>query len=129
MEIRKPMRYKKEKKERQTKNQKDKTKFRASAKWKKFRVFMKKLCNNCDYITGVKLCRGANLHHKDLRPEHYTNISDSKRFVFLNKSIHDTVHVLYNYYKKDPSCIDRLKEVLDDMIKYSNDTVKGDNEE
>ena len=43
--------------------------------------------------------------------------------------ITDVVHTFYTYYKKDPSCIDRLKEVLDDMIKYSNDTVKGDNEE
>ena len=99
-------------------NSKEKSKFRASAKWKRFRVFKKKEQNNLDYITQRPLPKGANLHHLD--EKHYDDLSPEK-FVFLGKTMHKVVHFLYIYYKKDHTIIERLKEVLDKMEGYDND--------
>lgn len=43
--------------------QKLKTKFRSSAKWKKFKHFMNVKQRGLCYITHKKLLKGANLHH------------------------------------------------------------------
>ena len=94
---------------------KEKSKFRASSKWKKFRIFKKKEQNNLDYISQRTLPKGANLHHLD--EKHYDDLSPEK-FVFLGKTMHKVVHFLYIYYKKDHTIINRLKEVLDRMEKY-----------
>ena len=97
---------------------KEKSKFRASSKWKKFRILKKKEQNNLDYISQRPLPKGANLHHLD--EKHYDDLSPEK-FVFLGKTMHKVVHFLYIYYKKDHTIIERLKEVLDRMEKYDND--------
>ena len=98
-----------------------KTKFRSSPVWKNFRSEMKKECSGIDAITLSKLRPGANLHHKDLRAEHYEEISDHSRFSFLNKATHDCVHFLYRYYDKDPDVLKRLEVILEEMKRCSND--------
>lgn len=74
--------------------QKNKTKFRASKKWKEFRDKKRKE-QKVDPITGAKLTRMANLHHLDLNEEHYEDLSDESHFVFLNQAMHKTVHALF----------------------------------
>lgn len=98
-----------------TESQKKKNKFRQSAKWKKFRHYMNVAQKGLCYVTHKKLLKAANLHHLDLNEDHYSDISDPSHFVFLNKSIHDCVHVLWRYYEKDPGVLDRLGEVLERM--------------
>lgn len=75
--------------------QKDKTKFRASKKWKEFRD-RKRREQKVDPITGAKLTRLANLHHLDLNETHYEDLSDESHFVFLNRKTHETVHFLFS---------------------------------
>lgn len=95
--------------------QKKKTKFRQSAKWKKFRHFINVKQKGLDFITHKKLLKGANLHHMDLRAENYEDLSNPDNFIFLNKQMHSVVHDLYRYYEKDEGVLDRLKIVLDKM--------------
>jgi hypothetical protein len=101
--------------------QSEKTKFRSSPTWKNFRSEIKEECGGIDCITLSKLRPGANLHHKDLRAEHYEEISDHSRFSFLNKATHDCVHFLYRYYDKDPDVLKRLEVILEEMKKSSTD--------
>ena len=95
-------------------SQKDKTKFRQSAKWKKFRNYLRK-SRNVDCVTLKPLRAGWNLHHLDLNEKNYTDILDETHFACLNKKTHDTVHFLYVYYVKDETILIRLKEILDKM--------------
>lgn len=99
-------------------SQKDKTKFRRSVKWKRFKAFMKKL-RKVDCVTLSPLRRGHNLHHLDLDEAHYQDISDESHFEPLNKKTHDTVHFLYGYYVKDKGIIDRLRDLLDRMVEIN----------
>ena len=102
-----------------TEGQKKKTKFRSSAKWKKFRHFMNVKQKGLCYISHKKLLKGANLHHLDLREENYEDLSNPEHFCYLNKSWHDVVHTIWRYYKSDPEVLDRLKEVLDKMLEIN----------
>ncbi len=96
-----------------------KRKFRATKTWKVFRLFMKNKYR-VDYITQKPLSKMFNLHHCDLHVENYTNL-DEAHFKCLGNSMHDVVHTMYRYYRKDRKCIDRLKEVLDLMVELSED--------
>lgn len=96
--------------------QKKKRAFRNSAKWKKFKHFKNVEQGGICYITHKKLLKGANLHHLDLDENKYSDISKPENFVYLNKSLHEVVHVLWRYYKNDIKVLDRLKEVLDRML-------------
>lgn len=75
-------------------NQKEKTKFRASAKWNKFRAFMKKISGGIDAVTGKLLRKGWNLHHLD--ESHYDDLKPEK-FRCLNRESHKVVHWLARY--------------------------------
>lgn len=74
--------------------QKEKTKFRTTAKWKRFRVYIKKKYDNKDAITGKPLYKGWNLHH--LQESKYDDLSEEK-FLPLNKTTHKVVHWLERY--------------------------------
>lgn len=99
---------------------KEKSKFRQSARWRKIRAFKKKECSGIDYITGKKLLKGFQLHHKDMRLENYTRL-EPDRFICLNKMSHEMLHFLYNYYKNDTSIIERIRAVLEEMKKFNSD--------
>lgn len=103
-----------------TDDSKKKTQFRRTAKWKKFRAYMKKECKGLDFITGKKLYKGFQLHHKDMRLENYKNLVPG-RFLCCNKKTHEVVHWCYEYYKTDKEFIDRLKFILDEMCEYNTD--------
>lgn len=88
------------KKRNQNKAQARKTKFRRSAKWIKFRRYMKQKQKVCA-VTGKPLGPTANLHHLDMDEDNYENIDDESRFVFLSKTSHECVHWLWGKGNND----------------------------
>lgn len=98
--------------------QNEKTIFRRSKKWKDFRKQLKDKQKN-DPITGSKLTLRSNCHHKDLDSERYDDLSDESHFVMLNQKTHDTIHFIYNIYRKDPEVLQRIKELLDQMVELN----------
>ena len=100
--------------------QRRKRNFRARKVWKLFKLRKKKECGGIDKITLHKLSKQFELHHEDLREENYTVLKE-ERFRPLNSDTHDCVHFLYCYYKKDPFILDRLRTILDLMVKYNED--------
>lgn len=98
--------------------QRMKTNFRATKKWSEYRKMRRE--NDCrDALTHSKLSTRFNLHHMDLNPEHYTDLSNYESYCCLNNKSHDVVHFLYPYYRKDPAILDRLKEILDKMVELN----------
>lgn len=100
--------------------QKKKASFRNSAKWKKFKHFKNVEQKGLCYISQKKILKGATLHHLDLDENHYSDISKPENFVYLNKSIHEVIHIIWRYYKNDPAVLDRIKEVLDRMLELNS---------
>ena len=94
-----------------------KEKFRKSREWRDFRSLMAKMFIHRDYLTGRRLVKGVNVHH--LRPEQdekdYCDISNQEEFIPLNSYCHKMLHYLFIYYQKDPTIMERLKEILDKM--------------
>lgn len=88
-----------------------KGKFRSTSIWKDFR---KTFSKRKDALTGKKLNKGYNLHHLNLNPERYTDLTEG-HFVPLNSASHDCIHFLYGYYRKDPEIIVRLVKILEKM--------------
>ncbi|MCQ2589278.1 MAG: hypothetical protein MJ179_02535 [Treponema sp.] len=103
-----------------TEESKYKAKIRNRKAFKELKERKRKEQGGLDYIMGKKLSKKYNCHHLDQRIENYENLSED-RFVALGLTIHDIVHQLWRYYEKDPTVIDRLKEVLEKMKKYSED--------
>jgi len=101
-----------------TENEKRKRKFRQSKKWKDFRHHLNVKQDGRCYITKSKLRKLSAVHHLDLNPENYADLNE-ENFVFVLHSIHDVIHSLYPYYKKDRTVLDRLKEVLDKMVELN----------
>lgn len=108
--------------------QKDKTKFRRSKKWTTFRKHMRKK-QSTDPITNYPLRAGCNLHHLDLNPNNYQDLSNESHFVFLNKQTHETIHWLFNYYQNDKDVLNRVKDMLDKMLEFTNTYKHLDNDE
>lgn len=100
-------------------SQKKKRNFRQSKKWKELRHRIHVKQEGRDPITNKKLLKGANLHHKNLDEREYENLSNEEWFVYLNKATHDVVHFLYRYYVNDKDIINRLTNLLDEMIKIN----------
>ena len=96
-----------------------KRRFRASKKWKEFRDRIRKK-QQVDPVTGQKLTRMANLHHKDMYGD-YEDLRDEDKFVFLNQATHDCVHFLF--LKARPhewrERLRRIIPILEEMEKYS----------
>lgn len=102
-------------------NQKQKQKFRASKKWKDFRDTVRHEQQN-DPVTGSKLTRMAQLHHKDLNEEHYEDLSNRSHFVFLNVKTHETVHFLFSkvHPRQWRKRVLALIQILKDMEKINS---------
>lgn len=97
---------------------KEKNQFRHTKVWTDFRKSKRE--SDCkDALTHKKLTSQFNLHHLDLNPDNYKDLSDPDKFLCLNHNSHDCIHFLYTYYRKDPSILDRLKEILDKMVKIN----------
>lgn len=104
----------------QTEESKYKAKIRNRKSFKDLKERKRLEQNKLCYITHKRLSAKYNCHHLDQRIENYENLSD-ERFVALGLTMHDIVHQLWRYYEKDETIIDRLKEVLEMMKKYSSD--------
>lgn len=76
-----------------TKNSDIKNKVRKSKEWKEFRDKKFKE-QKTDPITGKKLQKCANLHHRCLDVEQY-HILEDDRFVLLNRQSHSLLHMVY----------------------------------
>ena len=97
-----------------------KAEFLRSLKWKLWRYYLVDYYENKDQLTLKPLRPRFNIHHLDMREENYQVLVED-RFRPLNSESHDCVHFLYRYYKKDPFIIDRLRKILDLMVKYNED--------
>lgn len=102
------------------KQNKVKQDFLRSLTWKRWRYTLVDYYSNMDALTNKPLRPRFNVHHLDMREEHYTVLKE-ERFRCLNSESHDTIHFLYRYYKKDPFILERLKNILDLMVKYNED--------
>lgn len=98
----------------------EQNKFRRTKAWKNWREYMKSVQDGKCYITGSKLRKTSNLHHLD--PRHY-DLLEQERFVFLLSSMHDAIHTIYRYYRKDKTVIGRIADVLERMYKYEFEEV------
>lgn len=111
-----------------TKESEMKAAFRRTKIWKDFRKKMKEKQNGVDQITGAKLTKTANLHHKYFATsDFYTDLSDEDDFIFINKQTHDAVHWILRYVKKygDLRVLDAFyDEIISEAIK--NDFVDED---
>lgn len=74
-------------------NEKKKSKFRRSNKWKNFRRELKRK-QKTDPVTGSKLSTTAVCHHLSLKAEEYEMVSEDRQ-VMLNPQSHDVLHYLY----------------------------------
>lgn len=94
----------------------DKQQFRTSKEWKEFRK-RKFAEQQKDPVTGSKLSKMANLHHKDLDETHYTDISDENNFVLVNPKTHATIHFFFSkkYPKQWRKRIEEITKILEDM--------------
>lgn len=99
-------------------NSTERANFRSKKIWRDFRE-EKRTNDKLDFLTRKKLSKSFNLHHMDLNPEHYDDLSNPDNFIPLNKKSHECIHFLYDYYVKDPAIIGRLKDCLDRMIKVN----------
>lgn len=95
--------------------QKMKTKFRSSKAWKDFKQVIKAEQGGKCAVTGGKLTRTANLHHKDLDASHYADISDKTHFVFLSNTAHETVHWLWRSRLGWRTVMKNIATILEDM--------------
>lgn len=93
--------------------------FRTTKVWKDFTKGLKAK-RKVDALTLAKLRKGSTSHHLDLNPDHY-EVLDEDLFETLNIKSHEVVHFMYNYYKKDPFIIDRLKAILHKMVLINGD--------
>lgn len=79
----------------QTKESKEKAKFRQTAVWKKFRQLLRKK-RKVDFITGKPLYKGFQLHHLDMHLDNYKDLNEDN-YLTLNKSSHELLHWGFRY--------------------------------
>lgn len=101
--------------EKQTKKQK----FRESKEWKEFREQKILEQKRIDPITNGRLLKASNCHHLCMDESTYDDISDPEKFMVVNKATHKVIHFLYSYYKKDPTVLNRIRDVLDRMVELN----------
>ena len=98
-----------------SKLQKSKRSFRSSKAWKTFRSKIHVKQKGIDPITGAKLTKGCNLHHRHISAseDDYKDMSNEDDFVMLNSMTHKMLHWAYTYYKKfGLEFLDRIEEEL-----------------
>ena len=92
---------------------------RKTPEWRQLRTDIVEEYNNKDALTLKPLRLGWNCHHNDMDVNRYDDLSIEK-FRPLNKASHELVHTLFRYYEKDPDILERLKAILDEMVKYAS---------
>lgn len=99
-------------------NREQRIKFRKSRIWRRFKSEFR-LKHTVDAITNEPLVNTWNLHHLDLSPIRYDDLSCEDHFVALNPSTHDLIHELFKLYKKDRKVIARIEKMLETMFKLT----------
>lgn len=89
--------------------------FRGSVAWKALKGQVAHLQNNKCFVSGRPLTSRANLHHLDLDPEHYEQLSDESHFVYLSSDIHDALHTLYRCPVGWRKALDNMAAVMQRM--------------
>lgn len=100
--------------------QKEKSKFRDSSNWKKFRIKLRDKSGGIDEITGLPLSKGSTVHHLDMRDEFYKDLSNEDNFVILNKRTHIFLHWIYLIYKQNPEVFDNFRNICEKMKSLEN---------
>lgn len=75
-------------------NKSMKAAFRSSKEWITHRILMIKAANNRCQFCQLYKAKGLHVHHKDLNPANYTDLSDESHFAVLCTTCHDMVHFL-----------------------------------
>ena len=96
--------------------------FRHSAAWKSLKEQISHIQQNKCFVSGRPLTGKAALHHLDLDPDHYEDISDAARFVYLSADIHDAVHTLYKCPVGWKKALETLAGVLQRMDELNGTT-------
>lgn len=108
--------------------QKKKRNFRDSKKWKDFRktkmLEQKGICG----LSKRKLTGRWNLHHLDLNPDNYEDLSDHTKFRCLNKRQHDLIHEIYYGFTKYGGWdyINRVIALLTEMLVINGEVTNED---
>lgn len=100
-----------------TKEQKHKSKFRQTSKWKNWRKYLKGK-RKVDAVTGKPLLKGWNLHHCDMNDAHYENLVEDN-FECLNKASHEMIHWLFRY-KNWRELLTNIYRILEKMEKLNS---------
>lgn len=92
----------------------EKAKFRKTSEWKDFRENFRE--THLDELSGKALKPSYVLHHSDLNPNNYTDLSNEDLFMGFNTSYeHRLVHYLYTRFLSDPHILLRLSDVITKM--------------
>ena len=96
----------------------EKAKFRQTKELKDFRETIRE--KKLDSLTEEPLKPKFTLHHSDLNPEHYKDLSNTDMFDGFNSSFeHRIVHYLYTRYIRDPRIIARLEGIIKKMVEIN----------
>jgi len=95
-----------------------KSKFRLTSIWKNFRRALKEK-RKVDELTGRKLTKTWNCHHRRSDSKLYTNLKESD-FMCLNNQMHDFYHICYEEMRKDIKFLDRVKKEIVKDLKKNN---------
>ena len=98
---------------------KQRSAFRRTKRWKNHRLHIKKLQNGLDYITHKPLRKGFTCHHLSSDRSRYQELSDELQ-IDLNPRSHETLHTLFSWLCSDPKIIERMFEVLSRMYILNN---------
>ena len=96
----------------------EKAKYRKSKEWTEFRDNFKE--THFDELLNEALKKGYTLHHQDLNPENYKNLSDENFKGFNSTFEHRIIHYLYDRYIKDPQIILRLENIIKEMVELNH---------
>lgn len=95
-----------------TEEAKHKQKFRQSAKWKKFRQWLKKE-RKIDPITGSRLVARCQCHHCCMLDSEYENLNPDN-FEMLNPTTHKVIHFLFET-RDWRRALEEIKRILEKM--------------
>ena len=101
-------------------SEKDRKKFRNSAKWKKFRNDIIEKFDHVDPITNKPLRKGCNIHHLDMDKDNYEVLIE-EHFLPLNKNTHEMIHWCYRYASTDDDFMNRLTYFVQKMLEINKD--------
>ena len=95
-----------------------KKKIRDSAEWKQLRIDLTDKYDNLDPITQKRLLKGWNAHHMRMSLDTYADL-DVDYFRPLNMQTHDVVHWCQRYAQKDPDFMQRLTDLVNEMVELN----------